>query len=691
MVSNEESGFSKYFSELKKFAIPLPYTSLLTGLIMALILSLAVMIRLLPLRWGFYLSEFDPYFHYRIAEHIVKYGFSSLATWHDTMGWYPYGRDIASVSFPGLAMTAASLYFILNAIGISLTLFELCVIFPVIMAALTCIAIYFLGKYLGGKEAGLLAAFFLALNSSYISRTSLGFFDDETIGILGIIVLCFFFLKSIDERQDTKSTLIYAFGAGIFLGYVSASWGAVRYPIDMLALYVLALLVLRRYSRKLLLSYTVTYAVAFFIAINVPKLGLDFLMESFNLPVYAILSLMLFIELYRKLQNFKNAPIILFAIIALISLAFISVLFYGLVKLPAGKFISVVNPFERSKIPLLESVAEHKPSAWGSFYVDLGFSVFLITIGAYFAARELTNKNIFLLVYGITALYFSSSMIRLMLIAAPAFSLLSAFGVTNLLKPFFKNLREIQGAAARRRFRIVRVGKEYSLTAIMIIFLLLTVNYAIPEPRIYRSAYSPTTIASASLPVRSSSTVPDWIATLGWMRDNLPKGSVVVSWWDYGYWITTLGNQTTIVDNATWNTTQIQNVGRMFMSPEEEAIKILKMYNATHVVVFTTFDNYGRDIGWGDEGKWFWMARIAGLNESDFGEYTQGGWAWNDLGKNTTIYKLMNYARGTKLGMAGNPPQFFKLVYTSPGTVFPLGRRNCYVLVCVYEVNYPTQ
>lgn len=26
-------------------------------------------------------------------------------------------------------------------------------------------------------------------------------------------------------------------------------------------------------------------------------------------------------------------------------------------------------------------------------------------------------------------------------------------------------------------------------------------------------------------------------------------------------------------------------------------------------------------VGYGEEGKWRWMARIAGLNESDFGGY----------------------------------------------------------------------
>lgn len=86
------------------------------------------------------------------------------------------------------------------------------------------------------------------------------------------------------------------------------------------------------------------------------------------------------------------------------------------------------------------------------------------------------------------------------------------------------------------------------------------------------------------------------------------------------------------------------------MSNETEAIKILERYDVTHVVVFTTFyvdqTTYQIvEVGWGDEGKWHWMLRIAGsvypqlgLNELDLGSWTDGRWQWNDGGKETVIY-----------------------------------------------------
>lgn len=665
-------------------------TSILAFITMGLIVSICVLIRLLPLRWGFYMSEFDPYFHFRVASYIVKNGLGALATWHDNMGWHPFGRDIIKVAFPGLPITAASLYFFLNMVGVQIELFDLCVIFPIIMASLACIAIFFLGNLIGGREVGLLSAFFLALNSSYISRTSLGFFDDETIGVLGFIVMFFFFLRAIDREETFKNSVIYAVLSGVFLGYVSASWGAVRYPIDMVALYVFALIILKRYSRKLLTSYLITYLVGFLIAINVPKLGIRFLFESFNLPVYFVLLMMLFIELFQRFKEFKTRIALSSFLVGIIIIGLFTLSHFGVIVNPAGKFIGALNPAVRN--PLIESVAEHKTSAWGSFYIDIGILILLIPLGIYFAIKEPTDKNIFLILFSGTSLYFAGSMIRLLLIAAPAMSLVSAYGLAKLLKPFFINLSEPQIISkSRRRLHLPRVGREYSLTAILVLFSLLAINFAVPQPRVYELSYSPTTIASASAPVRTSSTIPDWIETLEWMRDNLPKGSIVVSWWDYGYWITALGNQTTLVDNATLNMTQIQNVARIFLSNQTESLKLLKRYNATHIVVFTTFDDYARDVGWGDEGKWMWMARIAGLNEFDFGDYDNatGRWVWNSRGLNTTLVRLMNYGRMAKLGYPIEEPTYFKPVFLSSGTTIQTGNMNYHILVCVYEIKYP--
>jgi dolichyl-diphosphooligosaccharide--protein glycosyltransferase len=96
-------------------------------------------------------------------------------------------------------------------------------------------------------------------------------------------------------------------------------------------------------------------------------------------------------------------------------------------------------------------------------------------------------------------------------------------------------------------------------------FVLLMVTFVLPAgelsskgytySRVINRANSPTTIATSSLSFRSD--MGDWLNTLNYMRANMPPGTVVMSWWDYGYWITAIGNQTTLADNGTENATQI--------------------------------------------------------------------------------------------------------------------------------------
>jgi len=614
------------------------HSSLVLASLLFLVLLLAFMVRLLPMRWGTYLSEFDPYFQYRLSKHMVENGFFSWASWHDSMGWpmswYPFGRNIPGNSFPGLPFAAASLYLVSNALGLPITLLELCVVFPAIMGALTCLVMYFLGKDFGGKEVGLFSALFLALNASYIGRTSWGFFDDETVGIFALLLFMFFFLRSLETNRSLKSNLVYAAAAGLSLGYLFASWGAAKYPMGMTIIFVFALLLLRRYSSRLLFSYSTTYGVAFFIAVNVPRLGFKFLTDISVLVVLGVFLLLCAYEIFRYIKTTKMKTVFVLVFFAICAFSLLMLSWFGYVRPLSVKNLSIVNPLV-ARLELIASVQEHRPAAWGSFYYDLGIGAFLLPVGLFFAVRNPTNRNVFLTIFGLTSIYFAGSMIRLTLLLAPAISLLWALALVQLLRPFVTIMRETP-AIPRRKTRFARhVGKEFSGAFLIVMFLLLTFTFVLPSPRVFSQADAPTTIASASIPLKPDETVRDWIDTLAWMRDSLPPDAVVASWWDYGYWITVWGNKTSLADNGTINSTQIKRIGYMLMSNETEAIKVLEefnqnaralgfTYNVSHVLVFTTFLTNGQDANFGDEGKWRWMARIPGLDDNSFGNVSLG-------------------------------------------------------------------
>ena len=727
LFSKESAGST--LSSLGSFRLGISNSTLIHFSLLAIILVITATIRLLPLRWGYQLSEFDPHIHYRATKFIVENGLNGYTSWVDPMSWYPTGYQISNFILPGLATTAAVMYQIASALNLApgpiltstvynpLTadpVFNFCVIFPVIMAVLTVLVIYFVGKDIGGKGVGLFSAFFLAVSSAYISRTSLGFFDDENVGIFGILLFIFFFLRSIDQNRSNKETITYGVLGGLSLGYLFASWGAARYPLGIVLVFVFALIVLRRYSTRLLISYATTFAVAILLALAVPKLdGLSFLVEPTILAVVGMFVVLLILEFSKRITVPKNKVLFIVGTLTLIVVIFAVLAGFGLMGSVGEKFVSVILPSERlgegPTQQLVQSVQEHRPSTWGSFYYDLGIGALFVPIGLFFILQKPTNRNIFVAIFILTAIYFAGSMARLSLLLAPAVSIIWALALVQLVKPFVSILRD-DTKISRRKMRLrPKVGKEFSAGFIALLFILLTVNFVLPTTegadysKTIDRAYSPTTIAASSLPLRAE--VSFWLDSLNWMRTNLNSSTVVASWWDYGYWITTIGNVTTLADNGTVNTTQIGKIGEMFVSSETESIQILDNFDAEYVTIFMSFDIEGNDMGYGDEGKWRWMARIAGLDDTKYGNYSLGlDWIdtnedgqaadseliVNELGNSSVLYKLMHYARDMVIsGSSDIDLEHFEEAFFTTPQLFPMSDSEYFTaMVCANKIIY---
>jgi len=711
-----------------------------------LILFIAFTIRVLPIRWEIptgtmRLNEFDPYYQYSLTRYMVQNGLLSPywpTPWINTQQWYPDGLDM-STSLPALPMTAAILYSIVSFLGVNVDLMAFVSFLPVIMGTLSCLVVYFIGKDMGGKAVGLFAALFLALAPSFLARTALGFFDTEVPGILGLLLFIFMFLRAIEETRSLRSSLIYSFGAAAALAYFIMGWGAAYFIMDLAVLFVFVLILLKRYTPRLLLSYSITFGLALFIATKVPYISLSYLISGPVIPVAGVFLLLCIAEVLRHNISMRTKISLAVTSLAAVVAGFVVMWQLGYIAGVAGKFITVLDPFIRSATPLIESVAEHRISAWGNIYYELGLGILFFLAGLYFTLRNPTNRNVFLLLFGATSLYFAASMVRLLVIFAPAFSLLAAMGILGVLKPFYALLREAPQIAIKSKRRIARVSKEYSGAAIFLVFILLLTNLAFsPQnsgiPRVYGQAYSPITISAASLPIGSNLPEPaqEWLDMVSWTEHNLQSTTVVCAWWDYGYWLSILGNVTSLADNATVNGTQIENIGFIFMAPEQQSLQMLERYNAKYILVFvtlalgssTTQQQYiVSPAGFGDEGKWMWMARISGqardrfvqtglisaelawTDENTFGAINNETrtWQWNDVGKNSTVYKLMSWAKqrwvdvsGVESGVAadeaGVQPTYFKEAYFAGENLNAIDASAKYggliPLVALYEIDW---
>merc|ERR1711865_665538 len=79
--------------------------------------------------------------------------------------------------------------------------------------------------------------------------------------------------------------------------------------------------------------------------------------------------------------------------------------------------------------------------------------------------------------------------------------------------------------------------------------------------------------------------VDDYREAYFWVRDKTPEDARIMSWWDYGYQITGIGNRTTIADGNTWNHEHIALLARTLTTSEKEGHRIAR-HLADYVLVW---------------------------------------------------------------------------------------------------------
>ncbi len=79
-----------------------------------------------------------------------------------------------------------------------------------------------------------------------------------------------------------------------------------------------------------------------------------------------------------------------------------------------------------------------------------------------------------------------------------------------------------------------------------------------------------------------------WMHGLQWFNENTAKQDIVLTWWDYGHWITPIAERPVLIDNLQAVHWQLQEVARFFTvyQTEDEAMKLVKEYpNVKYIVI----------------------------------------------------------------------------------------------------------
>ena len=119
-------------------------------------------------------------------------------------------------------------------------------------------------------------------------------------------------------------------------------------------------------------------------------------------------------------------------------------------------------------------------------------------------------------------------------------------------------------------------------------FIALTVLLLITVPYTLFFNYK-VTESSAKVMIPSSYSI-QWQEAMGWVRENTPKDAVFSSWWDYGYWIQTMGERATMLDGGNtisyWDYTFGRHV--LLAEDESEALELLFNHKVNYLLIDST-------------------------------------------------------------------------------------------------------
>ena len=395
MVNKFKNWFSNQ-SDKVKTSVKVPSDAPFFYLALIFILILAVLVRMSPVITGTYLIKaFDPWYQFSSTKAVINMSLYDWFHFHDYQFWFPEGVDRFGLR-PGLLYTTAIIYWIITAIGIPVTPFQVAFYFPAFMGGATVLVMYFLGKEILDRRAGLIAAFFLAFSPGHMQRTVAGFYDNETIGVFAVLLVFLFFIKAVKSGKISNG--IYA---GLSLGYLALSWGGLTYPFLLIPLLVAILILADKYNSRILLAYSTTIGIGLLIFSLGPAFvwtrmirEMDFIVPLLFfafLVVYHLLYMQRDTEVYTKILTgikWASIPIIIIALI--IFWQFPDLIPFNL----AARLESIINPSIREDIHLVASVGEHAPSPWSAFYFNSLIPLLLLAPG-YFLQSAAEIQKIF--------------------------------------------------------------------------------------------------------------------------------------------------------------------------------------------------------------------------------------------------------------------------------------------------------
>ncbi|MEM2932906.1 MAG: STT3 domain-containing protein [Candidatus Pacearchaeota archaeon] len=509
----------------------------------------------------------------------------------------------------------------------------------------------------------LIATAFYAVIPEMLHRTTAGIPEIESLGMLWFW-FAFLFFTLAWQNFKLKKQLAYSILAGIFTGLMIYTWGGFRYIFMTFSLASLLIFLFDKDRKKNLIIFASWLIPA--LLFSIAKVGIKVTLTSFTdtgLATAMLCLLIIDVALYKaraheKIQNKAKLPESIISIIIVVLLGILLLLIASpsaLIKIPSRVIEGLLYPFGRGRIGL--TVAENKAPYFADVFANFGWffwTFFLGTLILFYNATSHFDKKQklwlnFLFFIFILTFIFSRISPSSMLNGENFISRLLYFGGLIIFGIY---LVATYIVAYRRDddktlddFR--SIDFTYLLLLAFTFWMLVSMRGAI---RLFFIISPALIIASSYLPIKAIDytkskdelkkyawyvlviliifvliftfinftkatnqearwTVPSgyyqqWQKAMAWVRENTSKDAIFTHWWDYGYWVQTIGERATVVDGghpvSFWN----HLMGREVLTTPEPitALQFMKAHNVNYLLLdptdigkYAAFSSIGSD------------------------------------------------------------------------------------------------
>ncbi|MBN1133414.1 MAG: oligosaccharyl transferase, archaeosortase A system-associated [Methanosarcinaceae archaeon] len=523
----------------------------------------------------------DPWYHMRVVDTILHNFPHTL--WFEAYTQYPNGQEM--VFAPLYDWVLAVIIYILT-LG-NPTTHEMEVIgayFPAFLGALVVIPTYFIGKWVFNRNVGLLSSILVAiLPGAFLYRSLVGFTDHHVAETLMSTITAMFLVMSLrtmrthpvnfddlvsNNFNKLRISLPYIALTGISLGLYILAWKGALFFALIIGVYITIQHIIDHLRGEvpeyLSIIGVITFIIALLFVLMVPEIGSTKNQYLMGLPA-GILAFIAFSLISRVMNSHKlprtyyaAVPLITAALVYIVSRAFIPSLYYTIGQLltyfmrsGGGLTIAEAYPFFVSRITGQFSLAP-----LGDNFGIVGYIAFLaIPVLLYQTYKEHKQEEIWIVVWMLMMVWALYQQNRFAYYFAVNASILSAYLSLKLLGAMGWDdvyQKYLQSDESAHDFVTENIKLWNIISVIIVIAILIYPIGPLQETLENNKAVG--------------GPAPAWIESLTWMRYNTPDPGVdyyelykkppsgetysypdtaygIMSWWDYGHWITNLGRR----------------------------------------------------------------------------------------------------------------------------------------------------